>query len=99
VHNGDGCLYASNVTPFVDKNTAPRWVIVATQLSGPTPICVVYLGQPADITVGERTPICGGRSQYPLNNILPPQAEDMIDKIVVASDDDGKTQPPNPRSF
>jgi hypothetical protein len=29
--NGDGCLYAGNVTPFFDKNTAPGWVIVVTQ--------------------------------------------------------------------
>jgi len=41
----------------------------------------------------------GGRSYFPLDDILPPPAEDMIDDIGQESDDDGEMRRPNPRSF
>jgi len=41
----------------------------------------------------------GGRSNLPLDDILPPPAEDMIDDIEEESDHDGETWYPNPRSF
>jgi len=81
-----------------DNNTAARWVKAAMKLSNPTLFCVVYRGQQADRTDGAQTPMRGGRSYLPLNNILPPPAEDMIDDIEEESDDDGETWCPNPRS-
>jgi len=69
------------------------------KLSNPTRLCVVYRGQQADRTDGAQTPMRGGRSYHPLDNILPPPAEDMIDDIGEESDDDVETRRPNPRSF
>jgi hypothetical protein len=97
--NGDGGPYARNVTPIFDNNTAAGWVQAAMKLSNPTLFCVVYRGQQADGTDGAQTPMRGGRSYLPLDDILPPPAEDMIDDIGEESDDDGETRRPNPRSF
>ena len=97
--NGDGGPYACNVTPIFDNNSAAGWVKVAMKLSNPTRLCVVYRGQQADRTDGAQTPMRGGRSYHPLDNILPPPAEDMIDDIGEESDDDVETRRPNPRSF
>jgi hypothetical protein len=97
--NGDGGPYARNVTTIFDNNTAAGWVKAAMKLSNPTLFCVVYRGQHADNTVGAQTPMLGGRSYLPLDDILPPPAEDMIDDIGEESDDDGETRRPNPRSF
>jgi hypothetical protein len=43
--------------------------------------------------------MCGSHSYVPLDDILPPQAEDMINDIGVDSDDDADMQYPNPISF
>jgi len=97
--NGDGGPYAPNVTPIFDNNTAARSVKAGVKLSNPTLFCVVYCGQQAYGTDGAQTPMHGGRSYLPLDDILPPPAEDMIDDIGEESDDDGETWRPNPRSF
>jgi len=97
--NGDGGPYACNVTPIFNNNAAAGWVRVAMILSNPTLFNVVYRGQQADGTAGGQTPMCGGRSHLPLDDILPPPAEDMIDDIGEESDDVGETLHPNPRSF
>jgi len=65
----------------------------------PMLFCIVYRGQQADGTDGAQTPMRGGRSYLPLDDILPPPAEDMIDNIGEESDDDGEMRRPNPRSF
>jgi len=69
------------------------------KLSNPTLFCVVYRGQQADGTDGAQTPMRGGRSYLPLDDILPPPADDMINDIGEESDDDGEMRRPNPRSF
>ena len=69
------------------------------KLSNPTLFCIVYRGQQADGTDGAQKPMRGGRSYLPLEDILPPPAEDMINDIGEESDDDGETRHPNPRSF
>jgi len=97
--NGDGGPYARNVTPIFDSNTAAGWVKVAMKLSNPTLFCVVYHGQQADGTDGAQTPMRGGHSYLPLDDILPPPTEDMIDDIGEESDDDREMRRPNPRSF
>jgi len=97
--NGDGGPYAPNVNPIFDNNTAAGWVKAAMKLSNPTVLCVVYRGQQADGTDGAQTPMRGGRSYLPPDDILPPPAEDMIVDIREESDDDGETRRPNPRSF
>jgi len=97
--NGDGCPYARNVTPIFDNNTAAGWVKAAIKLSNPTLFCIVYRGQQADGTDGAQTPMRGGRSYLPLDDILPPPAEDMIDDIGEELDDDDETRRANPRSF
>jgi len=97
--NADGGLYTCNVTPIFDNNTAARWIHVAMKLSNPMLFCVVYRGQQTDSTAGAQTPMCGGHSYLPLDDIIPPPAKDMIDDIREESDDDGETWRPNPRSF
>jgi len=97
--NGDGGLYAHNATPIFDNNTAAGWVKAAKKLSNPTLFCGVYRGQQADGTDGAQMPMRGGRSYLPLDDILPPLAEDMIDDIGEESDNDGETRRPYPRNF
>jgi hypothetical protein len=97
--DGDGGPCASKVTSIFDNNTAAGWVKGAIKLSNPTLFCLIYHSQQADSTDGALTPMRGGHSYLPLNNILPPPAEDVIDDIQEESDDDGETQYPNPRSF
>jgi hypothetical protein len=97
--NGDGGPYARNVTPIFDNNPAARWVKVAMKFSNQMLCCVVYRGQQSDSTDGAQTPMYCGRSYLPLDDILPPPAEDMIDDIGEESDDDGDTWRPNSRSF
>ena len=97
--NGDGGPYARNVTPILDNNTAAGWVQAVLELSNPTLFCVIDRGQQADGTDGAQTPMRGGHSYLPLDDIFPPPAEDMIDDIGEESDDDGVTRCPNPRSF
>jgi len=96
--DGDGGPYARNVTPIFDTNTAAGCVKVAMKLSNPTLVCVVYRGQQADSAAGAQTAMGGGRSYLPLDGIVPPPAEDMIDDIGEESDD-GETRCPNPRSI
>ena len=69
------------------------------KLSNPTLFCVVHHSQQADSTDSAQMPMRGGRTYLPLDDILPPPAEDIIDKIGEESDDDGETRRPNPRSF
>ena len=69
------------------------------RLSNPMLFCVMYLGQQADGTAAAQIPMRGGRSSHPLDDILPPPAEDMIHDIGEESDDHGKTGRPNPTSF
>jgi hypothetical protein len=97
--NGDCGPYACNVSPSFDNNTAGGSVKAAMKLCSPTLFCVIYRGQQADGTDGAQTPMRGGRSYLPLDDILPPPAEDIIDDIREESDDDGKMWRPNPRSF
>jgi len=97
--NGDGGPYARNVTPIFDNNTAARWVKLAMKLSNPMRFCIMYRGQQADGTDGAQTPMRSGRSYLPLDDMLPPPGEDMIDDIGEESDNDGDMRRPNPRSF
>jgi len=93
--HGDGGPYARNVTPIFDNNTAAGWVKAATKLSNPTLFCIIYRCQQADGTEGAQTPMRGGRSDLPLDDILQPPAEDMIDNIGEELDDGGETPRPN----
>ena len=96
---GDGGPDASNGTPIFNNNTAAGWVKAAMKLSNPTLFCIVYHSQQTNSTAGAQTPMRGGHSYLPLDDILPPPAEDMIDDIGEESDDDGETCYQNPRSF
>jgi len=78
---GDGGPYACNVTPIFDNTTAAGQVKVAMKSSNPTRCCVIYCGQQADGTAGAEMPIRGGRSNCPLDDILPPPAKNMMDDI------------------
>ena len=69
------------------------------KLSKATLFYVVYCGQQADDTAGLLTPIRGGCSCLPVDDILPLPAEDMIDNIGEESDVDGETRHRNPSSF
>jgi hypothetical protein len=61
--------------------------------------CVIYCGQQVYRTDGAQMPMRGGRSYLPLDDIVPPPAEDMIDDIGEESDADDETWHPNRRSF
>jgi len=98
VPNGDGGPYAHNVTQIFNNITAAGRVKAAMKLSNSTLCCVVHCGQRTDGTDGAQTLMHGGRSYLPLDDILPPPAEDMINDIGEKSDDDGETQRTNPRS-
>jgi hypothetical protein len=97
--NGECSLYAHTVSTIVANNTAAGWVQAAIELSNPMLFCVMYHGQHADGTDGAQTLMRGGLSDLPLDEILPPSAEDMIDIIGDESDDDGETRRPYPRDF
>jgi len=97
--NGNGGPYGRNVTPIFDNNTAAGWLTAAMRLRNPTLFCVVYRGQQANGTDGAQMPMRGGRSYFPLDDILQPPAEDMIDDIGEESDNDGVTRRPPPGSF
>jgi len=97
--NWDGGLYILNVIPIVVSNTAAGWVKAAMIFRNPTLVRVVHLGLQTNSTPGAQTPMCGGRSYLPLDDILPTPAEDRINDIGVESDDEGETPHPNPRSL
>ena len=69
------------------------------EIKQPNAFWVVYRCQQADGTDGAQTPMRGGRSYHPLDDILPPPAEDMIDTIGEELDDGGEMRPPYPRCF
>jgi hypothetical protein len=52
--------------------------------------CIVYRGSQADGMAGAQTRMCPGSSYHPLDDILPPPVEDMIDDIVEDWEKDGK---------
>jgi len=91
--------HACNVTPFLSYNTAAGWVKGVMKFNNPMLFCVVYGGQQAEGTSGAQTAVHGGRSNLPLDDILPPPAEHMIYNMVQESDDDAEMCHPNPRSF
>jgi hypothetical protein len=97
--NGDGDSYSGNVTPIFDPNTAARSVQGARIFSNPTDHCIVYHSQPPAYTDGAQTPRCCGRSNLPLDYIVPPRAEDMINNIREQTDDDCKKGRPKSVSF
>jgi hypothetical protein len=69
------------------------------KLCNATLFCIVYRGQQADGTDGAQTPMRRARNYLPLDDVLLPPAEDMINDIGEEWDDNGETQPPNRRSF
>jgi hypothetical protein len=97
--NGDGGPYGRNDTPIYNNNSAAGWVKGVIKWSNPTLFCVVYRGQQADGMDGAQTPMCGGCSYLPLDDIVQPPAKDMIDDIEEESDDDDETRRPDLRSF
>jgi len=97
--NGDGGPQPRNVTPIFHNNTAAGWVQATKIWNNPTLFCVVCHGQQADCTAGAQTPICGGHSYPPLDDILPLPAEDMIDDIGGELGNDAETQRRNQSCF
>jgi len=73
--------------------------MVAMILSNPTLVYVIHLGQQADDMAGAQIPMSGGHSYHPLDVILLPPVEDMINDIRKESDNDCETWCPNPRNF
>jgi hypothetical protein len=58
-------------------------------------VFVIDWSQQPDGTDGAQTSICGGLIYLPLDDILPPPAEDMIDDIGDELDEDGEMPLPN----
>ena len=89
--NGDGGSHASsNVTPILDNNTAARWVKTVMKFNNPILFGIVYCGKQADGTAGSQMPMYSGCSYVPVDDILPPVAENMINDIREESDDDAE---------
>jgi len=97
--NGDSGLYTHNVTPIFENNTAARWVKEAMKLNNPALLGIGYPGQQAEGIPGAPTHRRGRHRSHPLDNIIPPPAEDTINIIREVSDDDGERWRPNQRSF
>ena len=97
--NGGGGPHSHNATPIFDTNTAAGWLQLVMKLNIPTHFCIIYCGQQADGTSGSKMPMRDGCRYLPLNDILPPTAEDMIDTIREESDGDAQMQRPHRRSF
>jgi hypothetical protein len=83
----------------LDYNTAAGWVKVPMKLSNAIHFGFVDRAQQADSTVCAQSPMRGGHSNLPLDCILPPPAQDMIDDIGEESDEDVDTWLPNYTSF
>jgi len=96
---GHGGLYARNDTPIFDHNTGAGWVTAAMELINPTLFCIIYRGQQAASTARAQTPMCGGCSYIPLDDIFPPPAEDEMNNIGEESDDDCEMLRHNQTSF
>jgi len=86
--NRHGGPHARNPTPSFDNRTVARWVTAPMKCNNPTLPCVIYCSQPAEGTAVAQTLMHGGRSYHLLDDILPPRAQNMIDDISEASDDD-----------
>jgi len=97
--NGDGGSYARIFTPIFNITTGAGWVQGAKKLSNPTHFRVGNGGQEANGTDGAPTGMGRGRRYLPLDEILPPLADHMVDDIGEELDEDGETRHPNPRHF
>jgi len=84
---------------MIDNNTAARCVKVAMKSSNSRVFRVVHWAQQADGTDGAQTPMDAGCSYLPLDDILPPPAEDIIENIREKLDHDGEMWRPNLRIF
>jgi len=73
--NGDGSLQSHIVTPFMDNNTAARWVKTAMKLNNAALFCIVCRGKLADCPAGVLMPMHCGRSYHPLH-IHPPTSSE-----------------------
>jgi len=94
--HSDGGLQAHNVTTIIGINTAAGWVQAGMKLNNPTLFGVIYRGQQATGTSGTQMIMPGGQMYLPVDDILPPPAEDMIDDIGDESDDDAEMRSLNP---
>jgi len=96
---GDGGPHACNDTLILDISPAARCVMAGIKFINPTIFWLLYHGQQAKGTSGAQTLMRGGRSYDPLDVILPPPAQYIIDDIGEESDDDANTHCPNSMSF
>jgi len=69
------------------------------KLNNPTLFSIIYHGQQANSISGSQPPMHGGHSYLPLDHIVPPPAEEMINDIGEESDGDTEMRRPNPRCF
>jgi hypothetical protein len=97
--NGDCGSYARNVTTILDNSTAAGWIQVARKFCNPTLLYVVYCGQQTDGTAGAQTPMRGGPSYLPQDDILPPPGKSIIDDLREELDNHCRMQLPNRRSL
>jgi len=79
--NGDGSLSACHIPPICDHHTAAGWANLAMNVCNLKQCCVSCSGQQANIISGTQTPMCSGHSYHFLDDIVPPPAIKMINKI------------------
>jgi len=97
--NGDWGPYSQKISSIFHDNTAAGWVKAVMKVNNRMLFGVIYCGQQANSTSGAQTPLRGGRSYRPLDDIFLPPHKDMIDDIWEELDVDAETQRPIPRSF
>lgn len=71
--------------------------MVARELDNPTLFRTVYDGQQANCSGFSQMPMYTGHSYLPLNDTLPPQAQEIMNHIGEESDDDANMWHPNQR--
>jgi len=79
--NWDGGPHTCNITLIFNNNSAAGCVKLAMKWNNPMLFWVISCGQQAEGTAGTQTPMCGGHSYLPLDDILWPPAEDIINDI------------------
>ena len=89
--NGDGGQHTWNNTPTININTAAGWAKAGWELNNTELFSVVHLGQQAHSTSDAQRPTHSACSYLPLDDILPPPAEDMIYEIWEELDDHAET--------
>jgi hypothetical protein len=96
---GDGGQYTRNITPIFNQNTAARWVKAAMKRNQAWYVCIMFHGLQADGPASAQMSMTRGLSNLPLNDILTPTAQDMMENKNEQSADDAEMGHSNARYY